>query len=284
MNTEDFPSEILLAWHSDEEHRITCRGREYTLSEFPSVWYRRPVAPRIGSVRPDVAEWVLRESEEALSGLWRGHDALWVNHPDDNRRAEFKQGQLLRASTLGLEVPRTLVTNSGIRARAFADTIGREAISKPLRLGRLLHRGEEKLFMTSLVGAEQLAALGEGGETYMLQELVAKRFDIRVTVIGQQCFAVEIASQEDLASRIDWRHGGTALRHTNHRLGVETEERCLELCRSYGLQFGAIDLALRPDGGYTFFEVNPNGQWAWIEQLTGQPLSAALADLLMSPC
>jgi hypothetical protein len=41
-----------------------------------------------------------------------------------------------------------------------------------------------------------------------------------------------------------------------------------------------VDLARRPDGSYTFFELNPNGQWAWIEQRTSVPLRAHLADLL----
>jgi hypothetical protein len=41
-------------------------------------------------------------------------------------------------------------------------------------------------------------------------------------------------------------------------------------------------LARRPDGGYTFFELNPNGQWAWVEQLTGLPIAAALAEELLA--
>jgi hypothetical protein len=48
------------------------------------------------------------------------------------------------------------------------------------------------------------------------------------------------------------------------------------------LHFGAIDLAQRPDGGFTFFEVNPNGQWAWVEQRTGLPLRSHMVDLLTS--
>ena len=65
------------------------------------------------------------------------------------------------------------------------------------------------------------------------------------------------------------------------QLPEEIEEGCLALCRHYGLEFGAIDLAIGPDGAYTFFEINPNGQWAWLEQETGQPLRSRLADLLM---
>jgi len=284
LNTEDFPSDVILRWSSDGDHELRSAGHAYPLSEFPSVWYRRPIGPRQPKGRPGVSEWAVRESEEALRGLWRSHRALWVNHPDANHRAEFKQEQLLRARDLGLEIPETLVTNSGEEARAFATSVPAGVVCKPLRLGRLLHRGEEKLFLTSRVSPAQLQDFPEGGETYLLQALVEKRADIRVTVVGEHCFAVEIDSQSDPDSLVDWRHGGTALHHAVHQLPDQISRLCVELCAGYGLCFGAIDLALRPDGGYTFFEVNPNGQWAWIEQLTGLPLSSALADLLLSPC
>jgi len=52
------------------------------------------------------------------------------------------------------------------------------------------------------------------------------------------------------------------------------------MTRDYGLEFSAIDLARHIDGTYVFFELNPNGQWAWVEQLTGLPLRYRLADLL----
>lgn len=242
------------------------------------------MGPRVQPGLPGLTEWAIREGEEALAGLWRSHDALWVNHPDDNRRAEFKQNQLLRAKELGFVVPSTLVTNSGKAARAFAEEFSEPLVCKPLRLGRVIHGGEEKLFMTSRIDPTLLGDLGEGRETYLLQQLVEKRSDIRVTVIDGRSFAVEIDSQSDSDSMVDWRRGGTALRHSVHRLPDEISDLCVALCESYGLRFGAIDLALRPDGGYAFFEINPNGQWAWIEQLTGQPLAAALADLLLGPC
>ena len=275
---------MCLYWRSDGDHRLGVRGAIYPLGDLPSVWYRRPVGPRVRPGRPGLTEWAIWEGEEALAGLWRSHDALWVNHPDDNRRAEFKQAQLLRAGELGFQVPRTLVTNSGAAARAFAEEIAGPLICKPLRLGRVMHDGEEKLFMTSKVDRALLSDLGEGRETYLLQDLVEKRSDIRVTVIDGRSFAVEIDSQSDPASTVDWRCGGTALRHSVHRLPAEISDLCAALCESYGLRFGAIDMALNPDGAYTFFEINPNGQWAWIEQLTGQPLSSALADLLLGPC
>lgn len=50
-----------------------------------------------------------------------------------------------------------------------------------------------------------------------------------------------------------------------------------------GLRFGALDFLVTPSGEWYFLEVNPNGQWAWIEQETGLPISSAIADALIAP-
>lgn len=49
-----------------------------------------------------------------------------------------------------------------------------------------------------------------------------------------------------------------------------------------GLCYGAIDMVLTPDGRYVFLEINPNGQYLWIEFATGLPISDAICDLLIS--
>ena len=46
------------------------------------------------------------------------------------------------------------------------------------------------------------------------------------------------------------------------------------------LGFGAIDLIQDRDGAHWFLEINPNGQWAWIETRTGQPIATAIVDWL----
>lgn len=46
------------------------------------------------------------------------------------------------------------------------------------------------------------------------------------------------------------------------------------------LTSGAIDLICTPEGKYTFLEINPNGQWLWVEELTQQPLVQLMVELL----
>ena len=44
--------------------------------------------------------------------------------------------------------------------------------------------------------------------------------------------------------------------------------------------YRAVGLRRTPNGDYVFFEVNPAGQWHFVEQRTGLPISQAVADYL----
>ena len=44
-----------------------------------------------------------------------------------------------------------------------------------------------------------------------------------------------------------------------------------------GLNFAAFDFALDYDAQWHFLECNPNGQWLWLEVLTGLPTVETLA-------
>jgi len=284
FNTEDYPVAAGLDWTSSGEAHLTIRGDRLSLNEVDAVWYRRPVPPVMSSDLPAAqAAWAQSEAREALMGAWRTLDALWVNHPDRNRVAESKPLQLRAALELGFEVPESLVSNSRAAVGAFLDTHPGAVICKPLYDGRVPIGGEEQLFFTSRVDPDVVSLRALGPEPYLFQELIPKLCDIRVTVIGEQVFAASIDSQQAEHTQIDWRrsHPGE-LDHAVFELPEDVAAQCVALCGRFGLHFGAIDLALRPDGAFTFFEVNPNGQWAWVEQRTGLPLRAQMVSLLAS--
>jgi glutathione synthase/RimK-type ligase-like ATP-grasp enzyme len=285
LNTEDAATRVGIGWRENGSGWLHVRGVRYELSDITAVWFRRPVAPSVSpGLDRDAVAWAVGETLEALEGLWRTLDALWVNHPQANAAAASKPEQLRTARQLGFEVPATLVTNDREALAAFADEHGPQLICKPLREGRVVVAGEEQLFYSSLLDRNALAPLDDfGPEPYLVQQLVPKRYDIRVTVIGNEAQAVAIESQEHEDSRVDWRRGDIRrLRHRVEPLPHDMASRCVDLSRHYGLSFAAIDLARTGDGGFKFFEINANGQWVWLEQVTGLPLSARLADLLLS--
>jgi len=47
------------------------------------------------------------------------------------------------------------------------------------------------------------------------------------------------------------------------------------------LYFGAIDI-VEHEGRFWFLEVNPNGEWGWLQKPNGVPIAEALCDLMIS--
>jgi glutathione synthase/RimK-type ligase-like ATP-grasp enzyme len=234
---------------------------------------------------PQYREFAIAESEAALHGVFAGLECFWVSKPETIRKAELKLYQLSMALKLGLDVSPTIVTNDEESAAQFYMRHNGEVVFKPLRRSRIVDGDEVQLLYTSKVGSAEARQFDRVAYTpTLLQRNLAKRLDIRVTVIGTRAFAVEIHSQDREVSSQDWRRAETAsLVHSPHALPQDLETKCIQLVREMDLAFGALDFILTPEGDYQFLEINPNGQWAWIEQLCPEiPLRETLADLLLS--
>jgi hypothetical protein len=55
----------------------------------------------------------------------------------------------------------------------------------------------------------------------------------------------------------------------------------MELMDRLELNYGALDLIVTPGGEHVFLEVNPVGEFWWLERWAGLPISEAIADLLL---
>lgn len=275
-----------IRWSTEGDAELKLPGHHVSLADVGAVWYRRPVPPtRDPALTEGQAMWARAEAMEALDGVIRTlQDARWVNHPDRNRAASFKPLQLRAAAALGFEIPRTLLTNDRAVARAFVSAQSDGAVMKSIRQGRITDGELEQLFFTSALGGDSGAFDTLGSDPSLFQERIAKRADVRVTVIGEDAFAVRIHSQDAEASRVDFRRVDPShLPHEPFALPAAVAERCVRLVADAGCLFGAIDLLERNDGDFVFLENNPNGQWAWLEQRCSVPLRGAMADLLLAP-
>lgn len=65
------------------------------------------------------------------------------------------------------------------------------------------------------------------------------------------------------------------------RLPQEIKDKLIQMNKKFELSFGAYDLIFTPEGGYIFLELNANGQWGWIQELTKYPISSEIASLLV---
>jgi glutathione synthase/RimK-type ligase-like ATP-grasp enzyme len=258
-------------------------GHRTDLGQVRSVWYRRPGEFIFSkSLEAAETEWLRTEYLQFFGGVWANLGAFWVSRPENIRRASMKLLQLSLAKQWGFRIPRFIVTNDVARAKSFLNSSKNGVIVKTLGRPAIYADGKAATIYTHLLTASDRGQLSSVryGPTF-LQEFVPKRFDIRVTVVGNTLFAVAIDSSGFEEGRVDFRRAETFdLPHQRHELPRTVRTACLRLVQSLGLQFGAIDLILTAGGKYVFLEINPNGQWAWLEMITGVPITKALCDLL----
>jgi glutathione synthase/RimK-type ligase-like ATP-grasp enzyme len=258
---------------------IVVDGRQIDLADVGSVWWRRPQYPAASEqmVRPSHRAFARNETYEALGGLWLRLDTRWINEPGADDRAHRKGYQLSVAQQIGLEIPRTLMTNDPDEALRFVDGRGyRNVIYKSFS------STESEWRETRVLRAEEIEMLHQVRHAPVIfQEYVPAMYDLRVTVVGTEVFAAAIHSQETeypVDSRIDIINAEIE----PVVLPDHLSDLLLQLTDALGLVYGAIDLRRTPDDRYVFLEINPSGQFRYIEVATGLPITAALAAVLMA--
>jgi glutathione synthase/RimK-type ligase-like ATP-grasp enzyme len=280
VNTEDLPFSRSLTLELGTGGQPSLKFDDLTESKPSSVWYRRIRSPACPvGMQEGVYEFCLQESRAALLGSIAGYKTRWMSHPAEVWRAELKPYQLQLAQEIGLRIPKTLVTNDPDSIRKAFHTFG-PMIVKPSRSGYAVVDGQERSIYTSRLLAEHLEHVDEARlSPAIYQELIPKRYDVRATVVGTDVFAAAIHSQTDPAAAVDWRHTDNPdLPHTPIELPTKVRESVLALMSKLGLSFGAVDLVETPDGEFIFLEVNPNGQWLWIDDQLQLGITNAIVD------
>jgi glutathione synthase/RimK-type ligase-like ATP-grasp enzyme len=293
----DFPARSTLSSWNDGRNpvrtQIRARGELIDLAEVRSIWFRRLSArERDPEMSEEDARFAADEARACLQGLALAlADRFWVNPymeslATDGGNAKIAQLEVARA--VGLAVPRTLVTNDPDAAREFIVGEPDGAIYKPFRAPRInvANTGEPDRWATVYTTKLDESALeqleGVRATPCIFQELVPKRLELRVVVIGTRVFATEIHSQVDSRSAVDFRRHYDLVHtpYAAHELPASGASAVLALHQRLGLRFGSTDLVLTPDGRYVFLEVNQQGQFLWLQKMTGQPLLEHFCELL----
>ncbi|MGH8792168.1 MAG: ATP-grasp ribosomal peptide maturase [Stackebrandtia sp.] len=250
------------------------------LSVVRSVYYRRPTRFRLPDELSQADQVVAAgEARLAVGGLLASLDVLWVNHPHRAGAAEYKPLQLQTAGRSGLAVPDTIITNDADEVKAFAARIGKDVVCKEMGASLLSENGEAMMTWTTRIDPSDIDPDQFAVTAHMVQAWVPKDYEVRLTAIGRRLFAVAIQASSE-AAHVDWRSDYASLSYEVVDTPMPVAEGVAEFMDYMCLSFGAFDFAVTPDGDWVFLECNPGGQWLWLEEETGTPIAAALADLL----
>jgi ATP-grasp ribosomal peptide maturase len=276
LDPADLPGGVALSGeyaHGSFQGHLSSGGRLVCIDGLRSVWVRRPGTPA-GRAEQSSA-WLTEETSQALYGMLRGCGARWMNHPDAARRARYKPWQLRVAQRCGLPVPATLITTFPRAAEEFAERYP-DLVVKPVSGAH--PKDPPRAVPTSRVAPDTDFSAVAYGPT-LLQRRVAKRADIRLTVVGDRLLAARKTADPD-AAEVDVRF---APRNSPWR-PAEVPPRIAEAVHAYmneaELSYGAFDFAEDADGLWWFLECNQSGQFGFVEVETAQPIARTIAEWL----
>jgi len=290
FDTDRFPTEVRLdVYYGKETQQLVLahESQKLDLNEVSAVWYRRiRIGGRIPqTMDPQLRQASVQESRATIQGMIASIKAFHLDPLSTVEQAKHKQLQLQVARELGLEIPRTLTTNNPEAVLAFAQECQAGMITKMLSSFAIYEQGQEKVVFTNPVTPEALANMdGLRLCPMTFQEQVPKALELRTTILGKRWFTAAIDSQRSQKARHDWRRQGIALLNDwqPYELPQDIAQKLLKLMAYFGLNYGAIDLILTPDGQHVFLEVNPVGEFFWLERHPGLPISHAIAEILLN--
>lgn len=244
---------------------LHCAGEKLPLETIHSV-YARPLSPGRQWSSPQAAQRA-NSAFETFNAWLDIATALVVNRPRAMNSNNSKPMQAQWIGAAGFAVPETLITSSPEEARTFWRRHGR-VIYKSISGVRSIVRELDEVAAQHL---DRLRDLPVQFQAYV------EGTDVRVHVVGVQCFAAEIHS-----TATDYRYvrGAEKTQLLTHELPEDVARRCVDLASVMKLPLAGIDLRRGPDGKYTCFEVNPMPAYSYYESHTGLPISLALANVL----
>lgn len=251
-----------------------------------SVYYRKPKAPIAPSTMSNDAgaqKYAVSEAKELLNNLYSISGVRWVNHPNNIRKAQVKLPQLEVANRFGLATPNTIVTNEVDFAKKFIEDNKEIACKALITTTAELNDKPFHLYSSRLNASEALKNIVnvEYSPT-LFQKYIGKHSELRITIIGDNMFCCEIDSQTLDETKNDWRTvEPSKIPHKIVEIPETIKYSLYAFLEHYGLTFGAFDLIKTENNSYVFLENNPNGQWYWIEMLTGAPMAKAMSDHLL---
>ena len=291
FHPEEFPDACSISMEIRDGHidgELRNAHHRVAFHDICAAWFRRSrnlfgATQNLNVLHGDLDNFIKVQSTTALAALYGSLQTLWVGQPSRLRRADIKPLQLAEASRAGLKIPVTLISNDPSRATAFVDALGdTECAIKPLIATRANDGEADRLpLTTTLPRGHSLDSVALAPT--ILQPYVEKAYELRCVVIGERIFSARLNSQANEVTRRDWRAGNLdqgELEHEVFELPGHVEAALRRLMCIFQINFASIDMIVTPDDEFVFLDLNPNGQWLWLEIELGLPLVASMADLL----
>ncbi|MDR0503616.1 MAG: hypothetical protein LBH16_09900 [Treponema sp.] len=231
------------------------------------IYYRRPVLPylNIQNANDDLSRQLQNEAYDVFDSFINSIDVNFLNNKYAMIKAENKLIQLKNAKNVGFYIPKTIITNDKSRLNQYLKQNKKYCI-KPLYLGYFELKKNTYIPYTAII--EKCDYDKIINYPVFIQEYIEKQYELRITCIGDNIFPVKILSQSNDNTKIDWRVDNcSSVEYTKTEINNELKSKCNRLLHCFNLNFACIDLIVDKNNKIYFLDLNPNGQWAWLDEI-----------------
>jgi glutathione synthase/RimK-type ligase-like ATP-grasp enzyme len=255
------------------EPYLRIASQRVDVADISTIWWRRPsLNQRLpeGAFDDDQIDFINKNCASTLrSFLNASFSGEWVSSPEATDRAGDKLHQLRVARQQGFRVPDTLVSNDPKTVREFHQRHHGNIIIKAARNSGRVFLATQRVDLDEL-SDDQIRAVPS-----IYQELIPGTGHLRVNCFGNKVHAALIETDA-----LDWRPN-INVPISPFSVDTDLEEQIIALLKAFDLRVGVMDLKFSDRGDLVWFEVNPQGQFLFLEPLTGQNLLASFADFLL---
>ncbi len=290
FNGDDFINEKLkINFYFDEissrwKFEISTDEIQINSDSISVVWFRRDFFDELEKLSDEsvINTFLKNEIKQAYNLISLSLDnVLWINRPNEMKH---KLHVLQLANIADLSIPYSFVTNN---LSYLEKIIGLESllITKPLNEGIGIVKDNKKL--TTFTSIVDIKKIREEITEFMIpsffQSLIDKEYEIRTFFFFGKCYSISIFSQNDNKTKIDFRDYNidNPNRMSRYKLPENIERKVNNLMNQLKINSGSIDFIRDKQGRYVFLEVNPVGQFDFLEIQGNYSLSKIIAKKLM---
>lgn len=243
---------------------------------FDVVWNRRFGRPQISEkIKKEDAQFISSESDHARRGIFDEicKDSICINSPATINVFNNKINQLALARKIGLHIPNSLISNNYSEVESFIRN-NEKVIFKAFNMPQWYSKRNGSFYTTATTVINESVIKNEKKSIELCpgiyQEYINKKFELRITVMGDRYIAVKLHSQQSPSSIVDWRVGDYDFPIERFDLPESVWKKISKFMQISGLRFGCIDMIVDENERYVFLEINPSGQFLWIEEMNPQ--------------
>lgn len=255
---------------SNSYWEISYRNNTINSNTTLSIYYRKPTFPDTSDFAPEYRRIINSDILAIIDGLANSFSGVVLTKPYLLRQAENKIFQLIYAKSHSILMPKSFIGDND-----HWKCINNQRIIKPISVGKIETSSGIAIIQTNLMHENDSYDSPELTPVY-IQEYIKKSFEVRITVVDDDFFAVKIVSD----NMIDWRAGNNN-QYEIIDIPIEIKKCIKMMMKDFQLRFGAIDYIVDIDGKWYFLEINPNGQWQWLECILGLSISDSIMNMLL---